>query len=51
MTSLMRVPPGSRSMTTDRPFFLRKATALRICVLFPLPSAPSNVMKYPFFTF
>src|SRR5438067_8842238 len=39
------VPPGSRVVTTSRPSMRRWLASMRICVDFPHPSMPSNVIK------
>src|SRR5580693_4473069 len=41
------VPPGSRVSITLCPAARRAAASLRICVLLPVPSSPSNVMNFP----
>src|ERR1700680_2624458 len=41
------VPPGSRVSTTLCPAARTTAASFRSCVLFPVPSSPSNVMNFP----
>src|ERR671938_436014 len=39
------VPPGSRVVTTSRPVSRRARASSSVCVVFPEPSSPSNVMN------
>src|SRR3984957_1844840 len=41
------VPPGSTLSSIDRPWPRRRSASMRACVLSPLPSGPSKVMKRP----
>ena len=41
------VPPGSRVTVTAMPRDFSARASFSICVLFPLPSSPSNVMNFP----
>src|SRR5579875_2947543 len=43
----MRVPPGSRVQTTRSPCSSSQVASRWICVVFPAPSMPSNVMNVP----
>ena len=45
--SPVAVPPGSRVSTTLCPALRSAAASARTCVLLPVPSSPSNVMKLP----
>src|SRR5580700_7239176 len=41
------VPPGSTDSSTGRPSLRKRCASIRACVLLPLPSGPSKVMKRP----
>src|ERR1700733_2947690 len=41
------VPPGSTLSNSGRPSPRRRSASMRACVLLPLPSGPSKVMKTP----
>src|SRR5665648_1027077 len=45
----MAVPPGSLVRTVSKPLFSSFFLSFLICVLFPEPSGPSNVINKPLF--
>src|SRR3954451_2278018 len=44
----LAVPPGSCVSTTSLPIERSRSARIRICVVLPEPSGPSNVRKVPF---
>ena len=45
------IPPGSRTTFTDRPAARNRSSNRAICVVFPQPSVPSNVINNPLMQF